>query len=116
MVKQFDINSPSNGMPIAEATELAGVSDDGNQTEKRDPDKAVQVFPVRFDKGSTKDFRPQEVIESELVPKDSSALAYASEGRSSSISPTGLEDVSQEDLLDQNGPPTTVQLPAETAS
>lgn len=109
-MKDFDVNSPTNGLSSAEGTELAGVSDKPKEDE-RDPEKAVEIFPVSWDKGSrVKDFRPQETINSELVPKDASALASASQGRLSSTSQVGLEDVSPDDLE-----LTNALTPAETA-
>jgi hypothetical protein len=55
--------------------------------------EAQEIFPVRFDK-DYKDFRPETGEAVDEVPKGWSARASVT----TSTSPTGLEDVSREDL------------------
>lgn len=61
-------------------------------TPEGDPDTAREVFPVRFDKGYVKDFRP--TAPEEDAPKGLLAPVSATPLRSV----TGLEDVSSADL------------------
>lgn len=68
-----------------------------------DPDQAREVFPIMFEKDDM-DFRPIDPAEKEVsVPKSSSAPVSVEQPQS----PTGLEDVSEEDLA------KTAQVPAE---
>lgn len=96
--------------------ELAGASDSGapDQVEP-DPDKAVPVTPISFDK-DVMDFRPTEYDEQVLVPKGSSVLAHVSAQRSLPTSTTGLEDVSSEDLNLETNPPLIVPPPVGTGT
>lgn len=57
------------------------------------PDQAREIFPVRFDKDYM-DFRPETGEAADEVPKGWSAR----ESVTTSTLPTGLEDVSREDL------------------
>ena len=82
--------------------ELAGATQPSTPAEP-EPDMAREIFPVTFEKDHL-DFRPQRVDEVEVDdPKASSAL----ESVESPPSPTGLEDVSAEDLV--TSAPLTVE-------
>lgn len=99
--KSFDIKSPTNGLPITDGLvdpELAGASTTGQPEVHVDPDAATAVFPMSFDRDVNKDFRPQEVQERQQAPKGSYAPNFVSEGEHSLTSPTGLEDVSSDDM------------------
>lgn len=85
-----------------EVNELAGATQEPVAPEPN-PDTARQVFPVMFEKDDM-DFRPTDPdVKEASAPKFSSAPASVV----SQPSPTGLEDVSEEDLV------TTAQVPAE---
>lgn len=73
---------------------MAGAADDAKPpVTPSSPDNAREVFPVKFDKDYM-DFRMQTGEEIEGAPKGWSARGSVT----TSGSPTGLEDVSKEDL------------------
>ena len=75
-------------------TEMAGASQEPDRPEPN-PDTAREVFPVTFEK-DFKDFRGNDTVdEGPFAPKSSSAPVSVE----SPTSPTGLEDVSEEDLV-----------------
>lgn len=90
--KQFDASSATQGLPVRE--DLAGASASGKPAEVDPLSKAEATFPVRFDQGFDKDFRPQEIVTVQQTPK---GLAPESVDDSRLLT-TGLEDVSEDDL------------------
>lgn len=109
-----------------EMSDLAGVSSDHvRPDENRSPDTATEVFPIRLEKNFTDlDFVPRaerEPEEGTLVPKSSSAPVSVAQPSS----PTGLEDVSSDDLenpvqasveKDKNQKITVPDVPTPTPS
>ena len=70
--------------------EMPGASDPGKP---REPNEAIEVFPILFDKDYL-DFRGVQEEDEPVDPKSSTAPVSVE----TPSSPTGLEDVSEDDL------------------